>query len=93
MSRVLDKVYYIDSLRVGRYDRTMKTIRALRDEHRLTQRDLALRLDVTTQTVSNWESARNEPTARQLVALSKLFGVPCDQISLPFDTKKPSTPE
>lgn len=74
------------------YDASMKTIRMLRDEKGMTQRQLATLLDVTTQTVSNWESSRNEPTARQLVAMSRIFGVKCDEIILPFDAKPPKHP-
>jgi transcriptional regulator with XRE-family HTH domain len=59
----------------------------------MTQRELALRLNVTTQTVSNWEAARNEPTARQLVALARLFDIACEQIALPFDTKTTPPPQ
>lgn len=43
-----------------------KTIRALRLEQKLTQQQLAERLFVTRQTVSNWETGASQPALEQL---------------------------
>jgi putative transcriptional regulator len=52
-----------------------RTIRELRRGAGLTQRELAIRIGISHMTVSHWESARNESSARQLQASAKLFSV------------------
>jgi transcriptional regulator with XRE-family HTH domain len=47
----------------------------------LTQRQLAKCLGVSHMSISHWESARNEPSARQLRALAEAFGVPMERIA------------
>jgi DNA-binding transcriptional regulator YiaG len=69
----------------------MKTIRDLREANHMTQRDVSIKLDVTTQTVSNWEVGRNEPTARQWLSMARLFGVDPREMILPFDAKAESS--
>jgi len=44
----------------------------------LSQEQLAKRLGVTRQTVSNWENCRSYPDAGSLVALSELYGISLD---------------
>lgn len=51
-----------------------KNIRALREEKGLTQDDLAARLFVTRQTVSNYETGRSRPDVEMLVHLSSALG-------------------
>jgi len=60
----------------------MKTIRELREDHGLTQLEVAYRLKVTPATVSNWERGIYEPKVAQLRALAHLFGVRMDDITL-----------
>ncbi|GAB3776619.1 transcriptional regulator with XRE-family HTH domain [Nocardioides ginsengisegetis] len=48
-------------------------IKRLREQKRWTQGDLALRLDVTSKTVGNWENGRNDPRS-SIGALEKVFG-------------------
>lgn len=53
---------------------------SLRKAQGLNQEALAERLGVTRQTVSNWERGLAEPLGENLVALSKLFGVPAETL-------------
>lgn len=45
---------------------------------RCLQEDLAEKVFVTRQTISNWENAKNYPDINSLVLLSQLFGVSLD---------------
>lgn len=47
----------------------------------MTQGDVAKALNVTPNTVVNWEKGRSEPTAAQAVALGELFKLPLDRIN------------
>lgn len=58
----------------------MKTIRELREERGWTQLELGNTLGVTPVTVYNWERGQHMPTASQLRALAKAFGVSMDAI-------------
>ena len=59
----------------------MKTIRELREEQGWSQFTLAVKVDVTPNTIRSWEQGKTEPKASQLRALSEVFGVPMDQIT------------
>lgn len=65
-----------------------RTIRELRRKAGMTQRDLAARMGVSHMSVSHWESARNEPSARQLRALAQVFGVPMEGIAFEKELAK-----
>lgn len=53
-------------------------IRKYRMDSKLSQEDLAEKVFVTRQTISNWENNRNYPDIRSLVLLSNVFGVSLD---------------
>lgn len=53
-------------------------IRKYRTALKLSQDDLAEKVYVTRQTISNWENSRNYPDIRSLVFLSNVFGVSLD---------------
>ena len=55
-----------------------KQIRKHRTELKLSQDDLADKVYVTRQTISNWENDRNYPDIRSLVLLSNVFGISLD---------------
>lgn len=50
-------------------------IKDLRKSHRLSQEDLAQKLDVTRQAISKWEMNKADPTNRNLKELSDVFNV------------------
>ena len=55
-------------------------IRRLRTARGITQVELAHRLGVSKQSVSNWESNNIQPSIEMLVRLSKIFGVTTDYL-------------
>ena len=57
-----------------------KQIRKYRMEAKLSQDELADKVYVTRQTISNWENDRNYPDIRSLVLLSSVFGISLDML-------------
>ena len=57
-----------------------KQIKKYRSEHGLSQDELADKIYVTRQTISNWENDRNYPDVRSLVMLSTVFGISLDTL-------------
>ncbi len=55
-----------------------KQIKKYRTERKLSQDELADKIYVTRQTISNWENDRNYPDIRSLVLLGNVFGVSLD---------------
>ena len=55
-----------------------KQIKMYRTEMKLSQDELADKVYVTRQTISNWENNRNYPDIRSLVLLCNVFGVSLD---------------
>ena len=49
----------------------------------LTQEDVAREMGVTKQTIVNFEKGRTKPGIPELMFLSKLYGIPVDNIFLP----------
>lgn len=71
----------------------MNRIKQLRLEKDILQSELASVLKVRQNTVSNWETGRNEPDQQALLAMSKYFDVSIDYILGNSDLKKEPTPE
>ncbi|OFI48539.1 hypothetical protein BG261_06485 [Floricoccus tropicus] len=57
-----------------------KKIKAYRTELNISQEELAERLYVSRQTVSNWETERSYPDVNNLILLSTIFDVTLDQL-------------
>jgi len=57
-----------------------KLLSYLRKKHQLTQKDIAIRFDVSSQAVSKWEKGDNLPDARLLFSISRFYGVTVDEI-------------
>lgn len=55
-------------------------IKKLRTENNYTQKELAYKLNVCRQAVSNWETGKSIPDYDQLLSLSKLFGITIDEL-------------
>ena len=55
-------------------------IRKLRFERNLSQVDLAKKLNVTKQSVSNWENDNIQPSIEMLVKLAEVFSVSTDYL-------------
>ena len=46
----------------------------------MSQFEVAEALDVSRQAVSRWETGRAKPSTEKLIALSRLYGVPLDEL-------------
>lgn len=57
-----------------------KNILKLRKENRFSQEDLAEKIGVTRQTISNWELEETQPNPEQLKILSEIFSVSIDNL-------------
>lgn len=57
-----------------------KNIVKLRKDNNLTQDELAEKLFVTRQTVSNWENGKNYPDLETIVKISDEFSIPLDEL-------------
>ena len=55
-------------------------IRKLRKEFNISQVELASKLGVTKQCVSNWENDNIQPSVEMLIKISKVFGVTTDYL-------------
>ncbi len=55
-------------------------IKKYRNELHLSQEELADKIFVTRQTISNWENEKNYPDIKSLVMLSSLFGISLDSL-------------
>lgn len=63
-----------------------KKIMTMRNEKNLSQEQLAEKLNLTRQTISNWENGKFYPDIDSLVNLSKFFNVSLDDL-LSYDDK------
>lgn len=57
-----------------------KQIKKYRLESKLSQEELADKVFVTRQTISNWETGKNYPDIHSLVLLATLFGISLDNL-------------
>ena len=55
-------------------------IKDLRKEFGLSQVELAMRMEVTKQTISNWENENIQPSIDMLVSLAIVFNVTTDYL-------------
>ena len=55
-------------------------IKELRKEFGLSQVELAMRMEVTKQTISNWENENIQPSIDMLVGLANVFNVTTDDL-------------
>ena len=57
-----------------------KQIKKLRQEAQLSQEELAERIYVSRQTISNWENDKSYPDVNSLVLLSEIFQISLDNL-------------
>ena len=53
-------------------------IKKFREQQKISQEDLALKIFVSRQTISNWETNKSCPDVKSLIALSNIFNVSLD---------------
>lgn len=59
------------------------SLAAARVNANMTQAEVAKALNVSRNTIVNWEKGKNSPKYSQMVELSKLYNMPMDYIFLP----------
>lgn len=69
-----------------------KNITALRQQAKLTQIELAERLNYSDKAISKWERAESMPDVAVLKAIADLFGVPLDHL-IRSEHEQPAPPE
>lgn len=57
-----------------------RNIRRLREEGKMSQNDLAVKMNIARPGISNWENGKSEPSSSQLVQLARIFTVSTDEI-------------
>lgn len=68
-------------------------IAALRGERKLSQGDLAEKLDVSRQSVSKWETGQAVPELDKIIRLADVFGVSVDELVRDGDKPQPEAPK
>ena len=58
----------------------MKAIEGLRRKCNYSQDELALKLNVTQATISQWETGKSKPTTSNLLILADIFNCSIDEI-------------
>ena len=64
------------------------SIKKLREEKGMTQDDLAEKLNVTRQAVSNWENGKTQPDIETLTRLAEIFDVSVERIIYGKESKE-----
>lgn len=62
------------------------TMKAARTNANMTLEDAATGLNVSVQTLINWEKGKTEPTISQAKRLSGLYGIGIDNIFFPCES-------
>ena len=55
-------------------------IKAFREKYKMSQQDLADKMNIVRPVISNWEHGKTEPSSSQLLKLAKIFDASTDQI-------------
>ncbi|MBO0365301.1 MULTISPECIES: helix-turn-helix domain-containing protein [Streptococcus] len=55
-------------------------LKELRKEKKLTQTELASKLDISQKSYSNWESGKAEPTLDNIIKLTKILDTTADEL-------------
>lgn len=59
------------------------SIRGARIERKMTQKQAAKEMNVTRETIGNWEKGLTAPTMTQLLRLCEVYGVTLGDVFLP----------
>ena len=61
------------------------TLQKLREDRGYTQEELAAFFGAGKELIEDWESGLSEPTISECMVLSKLYGIPLDDMFAGFD--------
>ena len=64
------------------------SLRAARVNAGMTQEDVAKIMQVSRQTIANWEKGKISPKISEIMMLSKVYNTPSDYIFLPYESTK-----
>ncbi len=67
--------HFTERARVTRMNDVAKNIRKIRSAAGMTQEELAEKMFVTRQTISNWENGKSQPDVETLTKLAELFRI------------------
>ncbi|MEI3175591.1 MAG: helix-turn-helix transcriptional regulator [Lachnospiraceae bacterium] len=69
-------------------DKLQISLAAARVNAGMTQEEVSKRMQVSKQTIINWEKGKNIPRIPEMEMLSRLYNIPLDNIFLPcYSTK------
>lgn len=57
-----------------------QNLKACRDYAKLSQKDLAIKINTSYKTVSHWETGYTEPSIQQLIELADIFETTIDEL-------------
>ena len=57
-----------------------ENLKRLRKELKIGQQDLSKVINVSTKTISHWETGYTEPSINQLIALANFFDITLDEL-------------
>ena len=78
---VKKKISKIDKIYFGDFDMGFsENFKVLRKAQKIDQKVLAKHLNVSSKTISHWETGYTEPSICQLIAISKFFDVSIDEL-------------
>lgn len=60
------------------------SLKAARVNAALTQKEAAERLNVTTATISNWETGKTSPSVEKALIIQNIYGIAYDEINFLF---------
>ena len=63
-----------------KYWSVMIRLLELREEKKLSQREMAKTFFISQSTYNNWENGKTQPSIEQLIMISKFFGVSIDYL-------------
>lgn len=55
-------------------------LRQIRQEKGMSQAEVAFRLDTTQQQYNKYETGKQDPSARVIIALAEIYGVTTDEL-------------
>lgn len=64
------------------------SLAAARVNAQMTQEEVAKKMNVSKNTVVNWEKGKTEPSISQSKQISKIYNMPLDYIFLPTKSNK-----
>lgn len=65
-----------------------KTLAVLRREKNMSQRDLALRLNISSGAIGMYESGKRTPSLNKAIEIAEIFNIPVEKIQFTSQCQK-----